>query len=202
LESLPGAKQFKDPAIFIFQISKDPTFSGTNFHTGRDFSFIDSVKTEVTFRGDPFFDRLGHWFLKNSFSIPKESPLILHIGPSPIGAGLRTGPTSDTMLIVHHHNPIAPLMSRSGWADIHAPGISTMVTKDREEYPGDFWESACLLLEHGGPKNMIGHILLGLTGHGTGMASNTLFQINDHSITSHCFLPLFGVRTLRKPNLL
>jgi hypothetical protein len=141
-----GTKQFKDLTLVILQVSKHTTFCRTNFHAGRNLPLIDSMETEVTFRSNTPLNQFRYRLFENSLFIGIKRPILFHWCPCSIRTGLHTSSTTNTILIIHHHNAIASLMGRSCRTDIHTPGIPAMVAEDREKNPGNFRKNPYLLL--------------------------------------------------------
>jgi hypothetical protein len=130
-----------------------------------------------------------HGFFKNRLPIREKSPVLLHQDPRVVGTMFDTCPTPDALLKINHHHAVIPLVGGMGRTNVHTRGFFAVVAQYRQEDPHHIRELAQFPFQHVGLENSRGSIVLRLASHDTGLATDTLSQIYNHSISWHRSIP-------------
>ena len=133
-------------------------------------------------------------FFKNRLSVRIHRATIPYQRPYLIGAVLDAGAASDAHFIINHDHTVIPLIGGLGGANIGAGGLLAMIAQHRQENSVGMREFAQFLLKHGSLKNPCGRIVFRLAGYYTGIAADTSFQVDNHTVSGHRVV-LFGAIT-------
>jgi hypothetical protein len=96
---------------------------------------------------------------------------------------------THALVVVYYDDPVITLETGTGGTHIHAGWFFTVHTEHRYVHPPDIWKLAELLTQDFAPEHADWGSVLSSAGYGARIATNASFEIYDHSISGHCFLP-------------